>query len=102
MFIVRAGWDLLSDGMRVLLDASIDFATLDRIQAIIKNDPQVDRIIELSGRNAGRFRFIHAEVTVKTQDLETAHQVGRHLEARIRKQIPILKKFRFYTSPGKR
>lgn len=102
VFIVRAGWDLLSDGMRVLLDASIDFATLDRIQAIIKNDPQVDRIIELSGRNAGRFRFIHAEVTVKTQDLETAHQVGRHLEARIRKQIPHIEKISILYEPRKK
>jgi len=102
VFIVRAGWDLLSDGMRVLLDASIDFATLDRIQEIIKNDPQVDRIIELSGRNAGRFQFIHAEVTVKTQDLEAAHQVSRHLEARIREQIPHIEKITILYEPRKR
>lgn len=102
VFIVRAGWDLLSDGMRVLLDASIDFATLDRIQEIIKNDPQVERIIELSGRNAGRFRFIHAEVTVKTQDLEAAHQVSRHLETRIREQIPHIEKITILYEPRKR
>jgi cation diffusion facilitator family transporter len=102
VFIVRAGWDLLSDGMRVLLDASIDFATLDRIQEIIKNDPQVDRIIELSGRNAGRFQFIHAEVTVKTQDLEAAHQVSRHLETRIREQIPHIEKITILYEPRKR
>ncbi|MDT8379410.1 MAG: cation diffusion facilitator family transporter [Desulfotignum sp.] len=102
VFIVRAGWDLLSDGMRVLLDASIDFATLERIQGIIKNDPQVDRIIELSGRNAGRFQFIHAEVTVKTQDLEAAHQVSRHLETRIREQIPHIEKITILYEPRKR
>lgn len=102
VFIARAGWDLLSDGMRVLLDASIDFATLDRIQEIIKDEPQVDRIIELSGRNAGRFRFIHAAVTVRTQDLEAAHQVSRHLETRIREQIPHIEKITILYEPRKR
>ena len=102
VFIARAGWDLLSDGMRVLLDASIDFATLDRIQEIIKDEPQVDRIIELSGRNAGRFRFIHAAVTVRTQDLESAHQVSRHLETRIREQIPHIEKITILYEPRKR
>ena len=102
VFIVRAGWDLLSDGMRVLLDASIDFATLDRIQEIIKNDPQVDRIIELSGRNAGRFQFIHAAVTVKTHDLDAAHQISRHLETRIREQIPHIEKITILYEPRKR
>lgn len=102
VFIVRAGWGLLSDGMRVLLDASIDFATLDRIQEIIKNEPQVDRIIELSGRNAGRFQFIHAEVTVKTQDLEAAHQISRQLEARIREHIPHIEKITILYEPRKR
>ncbi len=102
VFIARAGWDLLSDGMRVLLDASIDFTTLDRIQEIIKDEPQVDRIIELSGRNAGRFRFIHAAVTVKTQDLEVAHQVSRHLETRIREQIPHIEKITILYEPRKR
>ncbi|MFN2435546.1 MAG: cation diffusion facilitator family transporter [Desulfotignum sp.] len=102
VFIVRAGWDLLSDGMRVLLDASIDFATLDQIQEIIKNDPQVDRIIELSGRNAGRFQFIHAAVTVKTHDLDAAHQIGRHLETRIREQIPHIEKITILYEPRKK
>jgi cation diffusion facilitator family transporter len=102
VFIVRAGWDLLSDGMRVLLDASIDFTTLDRIQEIIKKDPLVDRIIELSGRNAGRFQFIHAQVTVKTQDLEKAHQASEHLEAKIREQIPHIEKITILYEPQKR
>jgi cation diffusion facilitator family transporter len=102
IFIVRAGWGLLSDGMRVLLDASIDFATLDRIQEIIKNDPQVERIIELSGRNAGRFQFIHAAVTVKTHDLEAAHQISQNLESRIREQIPHIEKITILYEPRKK
>lgn len=102
VFIGRAGWELLSGGMRVLLDASIDFSTLDRIQKIIKNDPGVDLITALTGRNAGRFQFIHAAVTVKTQDLEKAHQISEHLEARIREQIPHIEKITILYEPQKR
>ncbi len=102
VFIARAGWDLLSDGMRVLLDASIDFATLDQIQKIIKKEPLVDQITSLTGRNAGRFQFIHAGVTVKTRHLEKAHQVSEQLEKKIREQIPHIEKIRILYEPQQR
>jgi len=53
--IGKTGWDLLSDGMRVLLDASLDADTLLRIREIIAQDIRAD--------NVGR------------------HQVGRELAA---------------------
>ncbi len=102
VFIARAGWELLSDGMRVLLDASIDFATLDRIQKIIKKEPLVDQITSLTGRNAGRFQFIHAGVTVKTRHLEKAHQVSEQLEKKIREQIPHIEKITILYEPQQR
>ncbi len=102
VFIARAGWDLLSDGMRVLLDASIDFETLDRIQDIIKQEPMVDQILSLTGRNAGRFRFIHATITLKTQNLEKAHQVSEQLEQKIREQIPHIEKITLQYEPRQR
>ena len=102
VFIARAGWELLSDGMRVLLDASIDFATLDQIQKIIKKEPLVDQITSLTGRNAGRFQFIHAGVTVKTRHLEKAHQVSEHLEKKIRDKIPRIEKITILYEPQQR
>jgi len=102
VFIARAGWELLSDGMRVLLDASIDFATLDQIQKIIKKEPLVDQITTLTGRNAGRFQFIHAGVTMKTQHLEKAHQVSEQLEKKIREQIPHIEKITILYEPQQR
>ncbi|MEE4364909.1 MAG: cation diffusion facilitator family transporter [Desulfotignum sp.] len=102
VFIARAGWELLSDGMRVLLDASIDFATLDQIQKIIKKEPLVDQITSLTGRNAGRFQFIHAGVTVKTRHLEKAHQVSEQLEKKIREQIPHIEKITILYEPQQR
>lgn len=87
VFIALAGWELLADGMRVLLDASIDAETLDEIRAIVRRDPMVDEIKGLVGRNAGRFRFINLRIAVRATDLEKAHAVGERIEARIRERI---------------
>jgi cation diffusion facilitator family transporter len=88
VFIVRAGWELLSNGMRVLLDASLDFETLDMARSILRSHPLVVTVQSLSGRNAGRFRFLQANVILRTGDLEKAHQISLSLERSIRKQIP--------------
>jgi predicted Fe-Mo cluster-binding NifX family protein len=102
IFIARTGWELLSDGMRVLLDASIDFSTLDRIQGIIKNEPMVSEIKSLMGRNAGRFRFIQAAVTLKTENLDRAQQISEDIEMKIRHQVPHLEKVVIQYGPHER
>ena len=102
IFIARAGWELLSDGMRVLLDASIDFPTLDSIREIIKSEPLVSEIHSLMGRNAGRFRFIQATITLKTENLERAHQISEDIEKKIRNQIMHVEKVIIHYIPQKR
>ena len=102
IFIARAGWGLLSDGMRVLLDASIDFSTLDRIREIIRSEPMVDEIQSLMGRNAGRFRFIQASITLKTENLEKANRVSKEIETKIRDQVGRLEKVMIHYEPQKR
>jgi predicted Fe-Mo cluster-binding NifX family protein len=88
VFIAHTGWELLSEGMRVLLDASIDFDTLERIRKIVKNDPMVTEIKSLVGRNAGRFRFLDLQISVRTTDFEKAHKVSERIEENIRRHIP--------------
>jgi cation diffusion facilitator family transporter len=102
VFIVRAGWELLSDGMRVLLDASIEPATLDRIRAIIKTEPLVSKIKSLTGRNAGRFRFIEVTITIRTENLERAHQITEDIERNIRGRIPHIEKVIIHYGPRER
>jgi len=88
VFIAHACWQLLSDGMRVLLDASLDFETLDSARSILRSHPMVVSVESLSGRNAGRFRFLQANVILRTGDLEKAHQISLFLERSIRETIP--------------
>ncbi len=88
VFIAHACWHLLSDGMRVLLDASLDFETLDAARSLLRSHPMVVSVQSLSGRNAGRFRFLQANVILRTGDLEKAHQISLFLERSIRENIP--------------
>lgn len=102
IFIARAGWELLSDGMRVLLDASLDFATLDQIREIIRSEPMVEKIKTLAGRNAGRFRFVEAVITLKTENLERAHRISEDIEKKIRDQVRHIEKVIIHYGPQER
>jgi cation diffusion facilitator family transporter len=99
LFIAKAGWELLSDGMRVLLDASIDFPTLNKIRSLIRQEPAVDEIKSLIGRNAGRYRFIQADITLNVNNLEAAHKISEAIEHRILTRIPNIEKISIHYEP---
>lgn len=88
LFIVRSGWDILVSGMKVLLDASIDQSTLDRIRSVIEAEPAVSTLETVTGRNSGRYLFVEATVTFRITDLEKAHLTSEHIEAEIRRAVP--------------
>jgi cation diffusion facilitator family transporter len=102
IFIAHAGWGLLSDGMRVLLDASIDFETLERVQKIIEDEPMVAEIKSLVGRSAGRFTFLQTDVVLRTDDLTKAHQVSVDIERSVRQQVPHVGRVVIHHEPKKR
>jgi cation diffusion facilitator family transporter len=100
VLIARMGWELLSDGMRVLLDASLDPETLDRVRAIIQRQPAVVEVHSLTGRNAGRYRFIEAEVGLRVRELEKAHQVSNTIASAIREQVPHVERALIHVEPA--
>lgn len=102
LFIAHTGWELLLDGMRVLLDASIDHQTLAGIQRIIEEESMVGEVQSLVGRNAGRFRFIQAAVTVKTDNLQKAHMVSEEIEAKIYRSVPHVERVVIHYEPEAR
>ena len=87
LFVVKAGITISVDALRVLLDASIDFETMDRVKTIIMKDPQVISINTLRGRNSGPFKFIEADIVIKARDLEKADSVNRRIEKEIRQKV---------------
>jgi cation diffusion facilitator family transporter len=102
LFIARAGWELLSDGMRVLLDASLDFETLDQVRTILSEHPMVVKIQSLIGRNAGRFRFLQTSIILRTGDLKKAHQISQTLEEEIHRKVPHVEKVMIHYEPQPR
>jgi cation diffusion facilitator family transporter len=99
VLIAKTGWELLVDGMRVLLDASLDAETLDQVRTIIQADPATTEIRSVAGRNAGRYRFLEADVALRVDDLEKAHNVSRRIEKAIRAQVPHVERVRIHYEP---
>lgn len=86
-FIARSGWDLMVDGMKVLLDASLDSEMLSQVRGIIESYPGVAEVKSVVGRNSGRYRFLQANIEVHTTDLERAHRLSEELEQTVRDQV---------------
>jgi cation diffusion facilitator family transporter len=98
-FIIRTGWGLLKDGMRVLLDASLDAGTLAQVRQIIGNDPATVEVKTLTGRNSGRYRFLEAEVILRVDSLKKAHAASQRIEHAIRSGVPHLERVLIHYEP---
>ncbi|MBN2232377.1 MAG: cation diffusion facilitator family transporter [Deltaproteobacteria bacterium] len=83
VFIARTGFTILVDSVRVLLDASLDRAAVDRLRAIVLADPRVTAINHLWARNAGRYKFIELDLTLRVRELEAGHRVAAEIRGRL-------------------
>ncbi len=88
LLIFKAGYEVAIDSVRVLLDASVDYKTLDKTKEIIKQSPFVKEIKELNGRNSGSYKFLEAVITLNIKNLERAHKIVSQIENKIKKNIP--------------
>lgn len=102
LFIAHSGWELLTDGMRVLLDASLEPETLKQVREIVESEPGVVEVQSLTGRNSGRYRFIETQVGVRVQDVERAHALSRRLEARIKAEVGRVDRVLIHCEPRRR
>jgi cation diffusion facilitator family transporter len=100
--IGKTGWDLLVDGMRVLLDASLDADTLIQIRGIIESEPTVAEIKQVTGRNAGRFRFVEAELVLRVRDFDKADRVTHQIERAICEAVPYVERVLIHAEPMER
>lgn len=87
-FIIKAGWEILVSGMRVLLDASVDAKTLEKIRHLVRDEPVVSTVKEIVARNSGRYLFVEVNLALRITDLKRAHLASQHIEEKIRNEIP--------------
>jgi len=102
LLIFKAGAGIFVDAFRVLLDASLDFETLDHVKTIILKDPRVISINGLWGRNSGQYKFIEADIIIKARNLEKAHLVSQKIEKRIRAAVAHVDQILIHYAPQKR
>lgn len=99
VWILRSAWQILSDGLRVLLDASVDAATLEHAREIVESIPGVLEVPSVIGRNAGRCRFLEVEVCVRTPLLQKAYALAQKIEQAVRERIPNVERALVYVEP---
>lgn len=103
VFIIAwSGGKILIDGIRVLLDASLDYKTLSLAEKLILAEPQVMEIQHLMGRNSGRYKFIEADIFLKTHDLNRAHFIADRIETNIKSQIKNVDRVLIHYEPSKK
>jgi cation diffusion facilitator family transporter len=98
-FIAKSGWDLMVDGMKVLLDASLDAETLGQVRALIESYPGVTEVKSVVGRNSGRYRFLQADIEVRTTNLEKAHRLSEQLEETVRSEVSNVERVLIHYEP---
>jgi predicted Fe-Mo cluster-binding NifX family protein len=77
------GFTILIESLKVLLDATLDYPTLNGIRQVLENHPLVTRVTSLGGRSSGRYRFIEGNVKLDARLLRNAHDAVSHLEEEI-------------------
>ncbi|MBF0162952.1 MAG: cation diffusion facilitator family transporter [Magnetococcales bacterium] len=92
VFIGMTGWELIRSSILALLDVSLDGITLQRIKRIMEQDPLTVEVKSILGRNAGRYRFVEAELNLRTNNLEKAEIACRRIEEMIRREIPYIER----------
>jgi predicted Fe-Mo cluster-binding NifX family protein len=102
VWIGYMGWRTLVDGIRVLLDASLDPSTLNTVRAIILANPAVTLVKSLTGRNSGRYRFIEVEVILRITDLNLPHDIISEIESEIKSEVPHVERVLIRFEPEQR
>jgi len=98
-FILKSGFAILVESVKVLLDASLDYNTLNQINQIIRKESKVEEVKSLIGRSSGRYRFVEADLTLKVRKIEKAHRTVDLLEKKIKKEIPFVDHIRIHFEP---
>lgn len=98
--VLKTGWELLVDAMRVLLDASLDADTLGQVQHIIESHPLVTEVKWVTGRNAGRYHFVEAGLSLRATSLDKVEDAVQRIEASVREAIPRIERVLMQVEPA--
>lgn len=102
IFIARSAFTILLNSVRVLLDASLDYDSLSRIREIILADSRVAGINHMWARNAGRYKFVELDLSLRVNDLQTGHRLSEEIENRVKMAIAQVDRVLIHFQPMQR
>jgi predicted Fe-Mo cluster-binding NifX family protein len=100
--VLKAGYGILKDSLKSLLDASVDRATLKRIKDVLAGFPQVKETVSVQARNSGRFIFAELDLAFSLTRLKDAFEIARAMEQEIKKRVPFVEKAVIHYEPEKK
>jgi predicted Fe-Mo cluster-binding NifX family protein len=87
--------------MRVLLDASLDADTLQKIRQVIESDPMVIEVNWLTGRNAGCYRFVESGLALRATSRRKVENAVLRIETMVRELIPHIERVLVQVEPAR-
>ena len=91
-FIFHSGFEILKEAIKVLLDASLDHESIEKIKEILENEKMIKKINAITGRNAGSYKFVQLDLALNTDSLKEAHELAHKIEKDIKEQMPFVEK----------
>ncbi len=91
-FIFHSGFEILKESIKVLLDASLDHESIDKIKTILKDQEMISDVLNITGRNSGSFKFVQLDLKVSTDSLTEAHKFAHELENKIKEEMPFVER----------
>ena len=110
LFVIKAGGKIFIESIKILLEASLDASTLEKVKNIVLSHPAVKEIKEIRGRSSGRYKFIELILILKVSEFKKAHSVTEEIEKKIKEEIlgvdhvlihyePLERDYTIYTVP---
>jgi len=100
--VTYMGLSILIGSLKVLLDATLDYPTLDGIRAVLESHPLLRGVTSLGGRSSGRYKFVEADVKVDARLLRDAHRVVSRLEEDILDRWPDIDRILIHYEPERK
>ena len=99
VLVARIGVEILVEAVKVLLDATLDYPTLNGIRKILESREEVKEVLSIGGRSSGRFKFVEISLTTDLKLLRDAHELTSQIEEEILDQYPNIDKILIHYEP---
>jgi len=99
VLVARMGYRILIESLKVLLDATLDHATLVGIRKILESHPDVTEVVSVGGRSSGRYKFVEVTLRLDIRLLREAHRITSDLEEEILDHWPNIDRLLIHYEP---